>query len=90
MNGVPVVDILDYVVDVAGHIVENQLKDKKIVLFHAASAGEYEQLKPILKEVDRAKYFVLLTFFPPPFLKKRIIQDWQMLFVIILLIYHGQ
>ena len=31
MNGVPVVDILDYVVDVAGHIVENLLKDKKIV-----------------------------------------------------------
>jgi len=46
------------------------VKDKKIVLFHAASAGEYEQLKPILKEIDRAKYFVLLTFFSPTIFEK--------------------
>ena len=38
---------------------------KKAVLFHAASAGEYEQLQPILKKVDRSRYFVLLTFFSP-------------------------
>ena len=44
--------------------------DKRIVLFHAASAGEYEQLKPILKEIDRAKYFVLLTFFSPTIFEK--------------------
>lgn len=31
MNGIPVVDILDYVVDVSGHIVENQLNKKEIV-----------------------------------------------------------
>ena len=31
MNGIPVADILDYVVDVAGHIVELQLNAKKIV-----------------------------------------------------------
>ena len=40
-------------------------KQKEVILFHAASAGEYEQLKPILKEVDRTKYFVLATFFSP-------------------------
>jgi len=43
---------------------------KEIVLFHAASAGEYEQLKPILKEVDRIKYFILLTFFSPTIFEK--------------------
>ena len=45
-------------------------KNKEIILFHAASAGEYEQLKPILKEIDRAKYFVLLTFFSPTIFEK--------------------
>jgi len=35
MNGVPVFDIFDYVIDVAGHIVDNQLKDKKIVHIEA-------------------------------------------------------
>jgi len=43
---------------------------KEIILFHAASAGEYEQLKPILKEVDRSKYFILLTFFSPTIFEK--------------------
>lgn len=38
---------------------------RKAVLFHAASAGEFEQLQPILKKVDRSRYFVLLTFFSP-------------------------
>ena len=31
MNGVPIPDLLDYVIDVAGHIVELQLKTNKIV-----------------------------------------------------------
>ena len=44
--------------------------DKEIILFHAASAGEYEQLKPILKEINRDKYFVLLTFFSPTIFEK--------------------
>ena len=30
MNGVPIPDLLDYVIDVAGHIVELQLKTNKI------------------------------------------------------------
>ena len=38
---------------------------KQVVLFHAASTGEFEQLQPILKKVDRSRYFVLLTFFSP-------------------------
>ena len=30
MNGVPIIDILDFVVDVSGHIVENQLQSNEI------------------------------------------------------------
>ena len=30
MNGVPITDILDYVVDVSGHIIENQLQSNQI------------------------------------------------------------
>ncbi len=43
---------------------------KKVVVFHAASAGEYEQLKPILKKIDRDKTFILLTFFSPTIFEK--------------------
>ena len=28
----------------------------KILIFHAASSGEYEQLEPILKRINRKKY----------------------------------
>ena len=38
---------------------------KQAVLFHAASAGEFEQIKPILNKMDRESYFILLTFFSP-------------------------
>ena len=42
------------------------------MLFHAASTGEFEQLQPILKKVDRSRYFVLLTFFSPTvFIKEK-------------------
>ena len=37
----------------------NNLKNvqgKKIILLHAASAGEFEQLQPILRQIDRKKY----------------------------------
>ena len=33
--------------------------NKSVLLFHAASAGEFEQLKPILKKIDRTKYFIV-------------------------------
>ena len=36
-----------------------------VILFHAASKGEFEQLKPILKKINRSKNFILLTFFSP-------------------------
>ena len=33
-----------------------------MLLFHAASAGEFEQLKPILAEIDRTKFFIIQSF----------------------------
>ena len=39
--------------------------DKKIILFHAASNGELEQLKPIFRKIDRDVYFILLTISSP-------------------------
>lgn len=38
---------------------------KDIIIMHAASAGEFEQLKPILREMDRNKYFIVQTFQSP-------------------------
>ena len=39
--------------------------NKKILLFHAASAGEYEQIQPILRSIDRQKFFIIQTFTSP-------------------------
>jgi 3-deoxy-D-manno-octulosonic-acid transferase len=36
---------------------------REVVLFHAASAGEFEQLKPILSALDRSRYCVVQSFF---------------------------
>ncbi|WP_218836541.1 3-deoxy-D-manno-octulosonic acid transferase, partial [Candidatus Pelagibacter communis] len=49
----------------AKKIWQKQGSGKQVVLFHAASAGEFEQLKPILKKMDREKFFLLQTFFSP-------------------------
>ena len=46
------------------HINKNK-GNKELVIFHAASAGEFEQLKPILSKVNRDKYYILQTFFSP-------------------------
>ena len=40
-------------------------RKKKLLIFHAASAGEFEQLKPILKKINRNKYYILQTFTSP-------------------------
>ena len=39
--------------------VHHSNNKKKILLFHAASAGEYEQLKPLLRLINRNKYFII-------------------------------
>ena len=38
---------------------------KDIIITHAASAGEFEQLKPVLRKIDKDKYFVVQTFLSP-------------------------
>ena len=50
-------------------ITENQ-NGRELLLFHAASAGEFEQLKPILRRIDKKRYFVLQTFFSPTIYEK--------------------
>ena len=45
--------------------INQNKKNKKVVLFHAASTGEFEQLKPILKLINREKYFILVSFSSP-------------------------
>ncbi len=41
------------------------LVNKKVVLVHAASKGEYEQILPFLRLIDRDNFFLLLTFSSP-------------------------
>ena len=51
------------------------IKNKKdVILFHAASNGELEQLKPIFRKINRTQYFLLLTISSPS-LKDTISRD---------------
>ncbi len=46
--------------------IKEKLKtDKKKILIHAASAGEYEQIKPILRIIDKSNYFTIVTCMSP-------------------------
>ena len=45
--------------------IQKYSNGKIIILFHSASMGEFEQIQPILKKIDRKKFFILLTFFSP-------------------------
>ena len=38
---------------------------QQILMFHAASSGEYEQIKPILRGIDRTNFFIVQTFTSP-------------------------
>ena len=49
----------------AQETIQQNRKSKTVVLFHAASTGEFEQLKPVLNRMDRDQYFILLSFFSP-------------------------
>ena len=49
----------------AQEIIQQNRKSKTVVLFHAASTGEFEQLKPVLNRMDRTQYLILLSFFSP-------------------------
>ena len=39
--------------------------DREVIIVHAASAGEYEQIKPLIVKIDREKFFILQTFSSP-------------------------
>ena len=39
-----------------------QINNKKILLFHAASSGEFEQIKPILRKLNKNKFFIVQSF----------------------------
>ena len=43
------------------------LKNEKVIWFHAASLGEFEQARPIIEELRKKakKYKILVTFFSP-------------------------
>ena len=43
--------------------IQKNINEKIVVHFHASSMGEFEQLQPILKKMDRNKFFILLSFF---------------------------
>ena len=43
---------------------------KEVILFHAASAGEFEQLKPILGLINKEKYFLIQSFKSPTIYNK--------------------
>ena len=45
--------------------VQKDRNARTVILFHAASTGEFEQLRPILNRIDRSQYFILLSFFSP-------------------------
>ncbi len=39
--------------------------NKTVLMFHAASVGEYEQIKPILRGLNRSEFFIVQTFTSP-------------------------
>jgi len=46
--------------------IKEKLKtDKKKIIIHAASAGEYEQVKPLIRIIDKDIYFIILTCMSP-------------------------
>ncbi len=54
----------------AYRLLSQKRGEKRILVFHAASAGEFEQLKPLLSIINRNKYFVFQTFSSPTIYNK--------------------
>ena len=46
-------------------------KQKGLIILHAASAGEFEQLVPILKCINRQNFFILVSFMSPTIFSKQ-------------------
>ena len=45
--------------------LRSDIGSKKIILFHAASSGEYEQVLPIARQIDRGSFYVIVSVFSP-------------------------
>lgn len=54
----------------AFRIIGEKRGGRALLIVHAASAGEFEQLKPLLSIIDRKRYFVLQTFSSPTIYNK--------------------
>ena len=46
-------------------VQEIKSTNKKVLLLHAASNGELEQMKPIIRSINKKKYFIMLTTSSP-------------------------
>lgn len=44
--------------------------EKRVIVFHAASGGEFEQLKPLLPKVNRKKFYIVQTFYSATIYRK--------------------
>ena len=49
------------------HQIEDKVKNNRVIWFHAASLGEFEQGRPVMEEIRHRYpgYTILLTFFSP-------------------------
>jgi len=61
-----------------------QINNKKILLFHAASAGEFEQIKPILRQLNKNNFFIIQSFTSPTIYHK----EKKIIFLIFAVITH--
>jgi len=50
--------------------IQNESNGRSIILFHGASAGEFEQIKPLLQRIDHSKYFCIQSFTSPTIYSK--------------------
>ena len=46
-------------------LIRSEVENKRVVLFHAASSGEFEQLLPVLRDINREDFFIVVSVFSP-------------------------
>jgi 3-deoxy-D-manno-octulosonic-acid transferase len=52
--------------------IRNNRSERKVIIFHAASNGEFEQLVPVLKLIDRKQFYIIISLFSSSvFLKQK-------------------
>ena len=44
------------------NVIKEKKNNRNIIILHAASAGEMEQIKPVLRCIDKTKFFTLVTY----------------------------